>query len=779
MLGVSAWKDRFRQLAIDPDDPVATKTHWGTMLRRQVKAARASRKKEQIYASGGGANGKKNRGPIEPPRFFRARVLKSIEELKRFHRGRLLWVQPGDWTNTPERDRISTLVGIDFSCSSISDIQLVTHITELQTLNLQGCRGARGFHELSQLKNLTHLDLSHCNQLSLVHFLSELVSLRSLSLLGCLGLIDLAPVGNLTSLTTLDFGQCYQVSDLSFMAPLKDLDTVNMEGDQRFGSEVRDMSVLRSLTNLKLVNLAQMSHLTDSDLKTVAMLDQVTNLNLEGCPIRDISPLSRLLKLEVLVLQRTLVEDVSVVSKLLKLQVLLASNCPEMKGLVPDFTDLQDITEIHLRGNVGMLPIKQYEEAYLQRLEDAFEGKEGKLWLDIEFPHVTEPIINPDARFAVASYPVRGSPFLCHRLLKLAREGRISFLCVFDSEDEFGQRGKAFGDATSPHARKELFKEGQQVVAAGRPSRRGTVAYHNGIGMIDFKSADRAKSAFVDSHPVQATKMKEGCKFCQLWTDCKACYWFERWHDNMESLRSVQGERKNTVVCIDVPSDAAGPSPAGVGHRLERKHLDDSFQKVTVMSAKELLSQADRAMAWRSAVRDWNWSAAQVCTMFMAPKDDYTAEAQKIVVDRIVEFITMVYQRHYKFRKELLEGMDGGPVEMNLPICEACSQLGSKPQRTNARSPAHGHASMSRFSSHSMKDVMNLSKRLVTPEGCEELHTRIPKHPKFCCCILLLETVLTQTEGAVREPKRAEVAALTVDVAAVYAEYGLDPPIMQ
>jgi hypothetical protein len=844
MLGVSAWKDRFRQLAIDPDDPVATKTAWGTMLRRKVKAARALKRKGQIYASEGAS--KANLGTIEPARVCRARVLDKVQTVQRFHRGRLTWIQPEDWNNTPEEARISTLIGMDFSGSRISDIHLVTHLPDLCTLNLSGCRGARGFHDLRALTRLTDLDLSNCTQISLCHFLTDLVSLRSLNLFGCLCLTDLAPVANLTSLTTLDFGQCYRVSDFSFMRPLKLLEHVNMEGDTMFGSEInevqlpelkfklRDVSMLGGLTNLRVLSFASWQHLSDQDLHTVAMLSCTTSLDLDGCPVHNIACLAKLERLELLVLQGTLVEDISVVSKLHKLKVLHASRCPELRGPVPDFTDLQDASELHLRANPLMDPIAAYPEPYLQRLQDAFVACKGRLWLDIDFPHVTTPLIHPDVRFAVASYPLRGCPFLCYRLLKLAQEGRLSFLCVFDSNGEFVQRGTAYGDESSPHAREALVKS---AVGDGSGSESTMSRFKKAAG-------DQSVKRVAAGGGGASTKPGE-CALCQRWSSkqCKACYWYERWCDNIVSLHAHRQDRRNTIVCIDIktaeqykhghsmrdeaaagalaalfvatvaskaqvseatlaigsaPSEkfaatlaaanSGGAAPVasvseGVGHVLERKYLKQQGEEFRVMSATDLLTQVHRATAWRAAVRDMNWSATQVCTMAMAPKGAYTKQAQQIVAGRIGEFCRMVYTRHYRQRKELLENEDGTPIELpSLPICEACAQLGTKPQKVPSksklqRSPTHG-SSTSHFSCHSTKDIIALSKKLIGPDGCEELHHHIPIHPKFACCILLLETVLGRDDGAVRS-KPAEAAALAADVAAVYAEYGMDPLPLQ
>lgn len=89
------------------------------------------------------------------------------------------------------------------------------------------------------------------------------------------------------------------------------------------GTEVADLSQLRSLTSLKMLWVGDTQV---SDLSPLSSLTQLDQLVLDGTPVDDLSPLAALNELTLLELDDTNVTDLSPLAALTKLELLSLDN---------------------------------------------------------------------------------------------------------------------------------------------------------------------------------------------------------------------------------------------------------------------------------------------------------------------------------------------------------------------------------------------------------------------------------------------------------------------
>ena len=145
---------------------------------------------------------------------------------------------------------------------------------------------------------------------------------------------DISVLSSLTNLKILTLQNC-SIEDISALSSLKKLETLNLNNNNISG----DLSALFSLINLKSLSLSRnrindISHL--SSLRNLRTLDLYTN------QISDISALSPLVKLESLSLERNQkIRDINALSSLINLNVLsLSFNSIEDVSALSSLTDL-------------------------------------------------------------------------------------------------------------------------------------------------------------------------------------------------------------------------------------------------------------------------------------------------------------------------------------------------------------------------------------------------------------------------------------------------------
>jgi hypothetical protein len=124
---------------------------------------------------------------------------------------------------------------------------------------------------------------------------------------------DLSELRYLTNLTFLKLAE----SKVSSLAPLAGLDKL-IRLDLLGGSQISDISPLSHLTQLAYLDLSQTNV---SDISPLRNLNHLTSLVLSGTPVSDMSPLSQLTNLKYLNLRGSRASDLSSLQKLENLRI--------------------------------------------------------------------------------------------------------------------------------------------------------------------------------------------------------------------------------------------------------------------------------------------------------------------------------------------------------------------------------------------------------------------------------------------------------------------------
>ncbi len=179
------------------------------------------------------------------------------------------------------------LTSLDLSGSDVSDLTGLEHATNLQTLDLSGTQ-VSNISALSSLINLTTLDITG-TQVSNISALSRLTNLQTLNITGT-QVSNISALSRLTNLQTLNISDT-QVSDISALSSLINLQTLDISDTQ-----VSNISALSSLTNLQTLDI---TNTPVSDISALSSLTNLQTLDITGTPVSDISALSSLTNLTV------------------------------------------------------------------------------------------------------------------------------------------------------------------------------------------------------------------------------------------------------------------------------------------------------------------------------------------------------------------------------------------------------------------------------------------------------------------------------------------------
>ncbi len=225
--------------------------------------------------------------------------------------------------------RFKYLKSLEISCEKISDIKPLAKLKNLESLRISYGSKLEDINALSGLTELTSLSLSGMSSLKDISALSELTNIEVLELAGSGKLTDISPIGKLselkdlhfskltrledispikecTELTKLSVWECDRLEDFSSLGSLRELESLQISGSSiksiaaltglnylydlgLTNTDLTDISVVKTLPDLKYLTLTSNSRLTDiSPLKNVRGLEK---LNLAYCNITDLSPL--------------------------------------------------------------------------------------------------------------------------------------------------------------------------------------------------------------------------------------------------------------------------------------------------------------------------------------------------------------------------------------------------------------------------------------------------------------------------------------------------------
>ncbi len=283
---------------------------------------------------------------------------------------------------------LMNLTYLGLGSTNLSDLSPLASLTSLIDMDL-GDNQISDLSPLSELTSLTKLDLQY-NQISDLAPLADLISLRDINLINN-PISDLGALSNLTNLEVLDiyYGK---ISDVSPLAGLENLPVlimhpalravvreelrlsnvvpltkdnikqltrlhvwkkgivniqglefaVNLTEIELGGNPVKDISPLQSLMDLTHLGLGT-TNISDSDLSPLSALTFLRYLNLGDNQISDLSPLSELTDLVELVLGDNQISDLSPLSALIDLRDLSLNNNP-----ISDLGPLSNLTNLEV-----------------------------------------------------------------------------------------------------------------------------------------------------------------------------------------------------------------------------------------------------------------------------------------------------------------------------------------------------------------------------------------------------------------------------------------------
>jgi Leucine-rich repeat (LRR) protein len=226
---------------------------------------------------------------------------------------------------------LTNLSSLSLSNLVIRDLNALSNLASLETLTIYDSAGViEDFSALSQLVNLTALNMGTTNPNEYARYIADLPKLETLTLgswghtfefslslisgisslkhlsLNSDGVTDIDSLSHLVNLESLSFNYSsvvFVVFDLEPFAGLTKLTSLNLNS-----KGITDLSPLANLTNLTTLNLGG-NRITD--LSPLANLANLTTLNLGDNRITDLSPLSGLRNLESLNLSSNRISDFS------------------------------------------------------------------------------------------------------------------------------------------------------------------------------------------------------------------------------------------------------------------------------------------------------------------------------------------------------------------------------------------------------------------------------------------------------------------------------------
>lgn len=309
----------------------------------------------ELYFIGSGNYTPFNRKGVEYVQldYLSASDWRTICSMSNLHRLSLVGLELNDLSGI---ENLPYLEILDVSGNELSTLEPLTKCVSLNELYAADNR----LESCPQLPGVVYLDLSG-NRISSVTDLAKLSRLKSLYLHRN-NISDASPLGELSSLATLDLAHnnIHDLNHLNQLSALKMLyvdgnylsndvltgfhnDVPNCALDVDFLTDIPDEvqigknSYSTSLTKLSIPS----SQLEDKDIQNLKYMVNLTELELEGNNITDITPISRLYGLNTLVLSHNKIEDISCLSGLYQLNALYLSS-----NRISDLSPVSALTQL-------------------------------------------------------------------------------------------------------------------------------------------------------------------------------------------------------------------------------------------------------------------------------------------------------------------------------------------------------------------------------------------------------------------------------------------------
>lgn len=224
--------------------------------------------------------------------------------------------------------------------AGVVDFSQMGYFTELQKLTIEGKRTAMDISFLSQMPNLSSLNLKGCTldpqQLSII---AGLPYLQELNISGC-GLSTLAGLSGMSSLVTLD-ASVNSISDLSPLMGNSRLTTLYLQHNA--------ISSFGALENLEELTVLDLSNNALSDLSSVATCQNLVTLNVSNNLLAALPGISRLIMLKELDASHNDLLEISGIGDCMSLEKANLSN--NALTVMDELASLPKLSELDLSYN--------------------------------------------------------------------------------------------------------------------------------------------------------------------------------------------------------------------------------------------------------------------------------------------------------------------------------------------------------------------------------------------------------------------------------------------
>ena len=135
----------------------------------------------------------------------------------------------------------------------------------------------KSYKKLGNLKLLRALTIGNSN-IEYIEWLTCLSELRELELLNCRKLCDFSPISKCKTITWLAIEGNKCIKDIEFLSNLRQLEVLDLSDD----GEIRNLSPLKNLVNLKAFSFAGTTNIIDGDLTVLENLPKLSMLMFKG-----------------------------------------------------------------------------------------------------------------------------------------------------------------------------------------------------------------------------------------------------------------------------------------------------------------------------------------------------------------------------------------------------------------------------------------------------------------------------------------------------------------
>ena len=213
--------------------------------------------------------------------------------------------------------------------NKISNINSLASCINLQTLKLLNCPQITTLAPLRSCTNLIYIHLNENNLVPDLEPLSECTKLKTLIITRYTNVSDLTPLASLKFLTRLDFSFNTKVSDMSPLLNCAKLQTLDLSGC----TNILDITILNPIKSITSLTLNCFPNI--QDLAFVTEFPQLITLNVSTSKIINLDKIVICTHLQYLDISYCQISDITPISKLTRLEILTMFECNNITDLSP------------------------------------------------------------------------------------------------------------------------------------------------------------------------------------------------------------------------------------------------------------------------------------------------------------------------------------------------------------------------------------------------------------------------------------------------------------